>query len=390
MISVEQAFETIGKTAKNFGQEYVNLEHAIGRIINEDVFADRDFPPFNRVAMDGIAININNYINGQREFFIEKTHGAGEENVLLNNPSQCIEVMTGAMLPLGTDTVIPYEHLNVHNQNCHIKIEPKIGQNIHKQGADTTKGLLLVEKNTKINAAIIGVLATVGKSKVLVKKQPKVAVISTGNELVAITTYPLPHQIRQSNSPSIMAALSTFGITGESYHLEDDYEKMLLLIRTLKSEFDVLVITGSVSKGKFDFIPSVLKDLGLTTHFHLVKQKPGKPFLFGEFNLGSTVFAFPGNPVSSYMCTYRYLIPWIRTCLAQPLNKNKAILTKEVSFNNDLTYFPIINQEGNLATPVEWQGSGDLVALSKGNAFIELPASKSIFKAGEEYPIWCY
>lgn len=390
MITVDNAFEIICSTSKNFGSELIPLNIAIGRILDENIDADRDFPPFDRVTMDGIAISYQSYLDNQKVFQIEKVHGAGEENFALTDVTKCIEVMTGAILPNNTDTVIPYEHLDITNQSCFIKEAVKKGQNIHYQGIDSKKDVTILQKNTAINAAIIGVLATVGKSKVKVKALPKIAVISTGNELVTIEETPLPHQIRMSNGPSIISALRQNEIIADHFYVKDSKKIMLEFITKIKQEYDVLVITGGVSKGKFDYMPEVLAELEMIKHFHQVAQRPGKPFLFGEFFEGATVFAFPGNPVSCFMCTFRYLIPWLNYCLNHKPSMKQAILSEDIQFDKALTFFQIVNCQGNIATPIHWKGSGDLIALSKGNAFMELPRDKSTFRLGETYTIWPY
>ena len=187
MISVENALQTILNSTQDFGVEEIPLMQSVGRILKEDIFADRDFPPFNRVAMDGIAIDFQKFQHGQRTFKIEGIQAAGSEQITLQNLENCIEVMTGAVLPKKVTAVIRYEDVAIKNGIATLQLKTiNEGQNIHEQGKDKQQGDVLISQNTKISAVEIGVLATVGKSLVKVARQPKVMIVSTGDELVEV------------------------------------------------------------------------------------------------------------------------------------------------------------------------------------------------------------
>ncbi len=208
MISEEEAKNIILKNTQNFGVEEVSFIKSVGRILKEDILANRDFPPFNSVSMDGIAINYLCFKNGQRSFKIAGIQAAGSKQLSMKNSENCIEVMTGAVLPNNCDTVIRYEDLEIENGYAKIILEGICdAQNIHVKGKDGKIGDLLIKQNTLISAAEIGVLATVGKSIVKVAKQPKVIIISTGNELVAVDETPKEHQIRRSNVFTLVSLL---------------------------------------------------------------------------------------------------------------------------------------------------------------------------------------
>ena len=182
MISFEEAFKIVLENCGAFGEEIVPLEESSGRVLAEDVTADRDFPPFNRSTKDGIAITFSSWEAGNSSFTIQGIAAAGTPQMKLQNDSSCVEIMTGAMVPAGADTVVMYEHLKVEDGHATVLNPIRWGQNIHTKGSDTEKGTVVLEKGTKIGPSVIGVLASVGKTKVLVKKLPKIAVVSTGNE----------------------------------------------------------------------------------------------------------------------------------------------------------------------------------------------------------------
>lgn len=395
LITVKKALEIILKNAENFGTEEVDFLNSLGSVLKEDIIADRDFPPFNRVSMDGIAIDAEAFNKGQRAFKIEGIQAAGSEQITMQNSSNCIEAMTGAMLPNNTNAVIQYELLDINNGIAKVNLEVvKNLQNVHLKGLDRKQGDVLITKNTLISAAEIGVFASVGKSVVKVAKQPKVIIISTGNELVEVSKNPAEHQIRRSNVFTLVSLLEKINIKAETAHISDDKNLLLSTIETFLNEYDVLLFSGAVSKGKFDFIPDVLDELGVEKLFHKVKQRPGKPFWFGKKG-NKTVFAFPGNPVSTFVSCLKYFYPWYYKSVDLNIeNKPQAILGEDFFFKPELTYFlqvKLNQKEGQLiATPVSGKGSGDLANLVDSDAFLELPDDRSNFNKGEIFSILNY
>jgi molybdopterin molybdochelatase len=391
MINTNTAKDIILSTAKNFGTEQVPFMQALNRILKEDVVADRDFPPFNRVAMDGIAIDYNVFTNGKRTFKIEGIQAAGSKQISLNNTEACIEVMTGAVLPKHTNAVIRYEDVIIKNNTATITIDAvKHYQNIHPKGKDKQKGAVLITKNTKITPAEIGVIATVGKTTVTVAKLAKVIIIATGDELVDTAMQPETHQIRMSNVYTIAAALKTLQITAKIAHLKDNKTELTSTIQTYLNTYDVLLFSGAVSKGKFDFLPDVFKNLDVKKEFHKVSQRPGKPFWFGTTET-ACVFAFPGNPVSTFVNCLYYFYPWYATSVGLKYTEETAILNADVTFKPALTYFLQVQLSYKLghliATPIQGNGSGDLASLVHADAFIILPKNITTFTKGESYPI---
>jgi molybdopterin molybdotransferase len=389
MIPVEQALQIILENTQDFGVEEVPFLESLGRVLKEDIVADRDFPPFNRVAMDGIAINHRFFEHGVRDFKIEGVQPAGSPQATLENAAHCYEVMTGAVLPENTDTVIRYEDLTIDTLMATVNVSEVIkGKNIHTKGQDRQQGEVLVPQNRVITAAEMGVIATVGKASVKVAKVPKVMIVSTGDELVEVEQTPAAHQIRRSNSFTLVSLLERFQIHAETDHIVDDKAQLKEKIARHLETYDALIFSGAVSKGKFDFLPEVLEELGVEKLFHRVVQRPGKPFWYGVVD-GKSIFAFPGNPVSTYVNCLAYFYPWYAKSTGFELKEETVILGEDVTFKPSLSYFLQVKIEikyGHLvAIPVKGNGSGDLASLVEADGFIQLPSDQTDFKQGETH-----
>jgi molybdopterin molybdotransferase len=413
MIPVEQALNIVLNSAQNFGVEEIPFIKSVGSILKEEIVADRDFPPFNRVAMDGIAIDFQQFKNGRRTFEVAGIQAAGSEQRTLQDIEKCIEVMTGAVLPNKVNTVIRYEDITIENGIAIINTDAiNDGQNVHNKGKDGLAGDVLIQKNAKISAAEIGVLATVGKSFVKVAKQPKVMIVSTGDELVGVDEIPLKHQIRRSNVFTLVSLLERLNIPSETAHIADDKPILKSKIERYLQEYDVLLFSGAVSKGKFDFLPEIFEELEVEKRFHKVTQRPGKPFWFGRkvssdkkkwnpnkqtdvtYQNNTIVFGFPGNPISTFVNCLAYFYPWYYKSVGLKVKEETAILAEDITFKPSLTYFLQVKLEsknGNLiAIPVKGNGSGDLASLVKTDAFMQFPNDKINFKKGAVFAIIRY
>ena len=395
MITVEEARALVFGTTRDFGIESISLMDAVGRTLREPLIADRDFPPYDRVTMDGIAIRFADFTAGNRTFKIAGVGAAGQPQMSLSKTNTCLEIMTGAILPTGADAIIRYEDLQIQTGDATITAATiRDGQNIHRKGSDRLRGSVLLQPGYQLNAAAIGIAATIGKDQLKVSKLPKVLIISTGDELVNINEKPLTHQIRKSNVYQLQAGLKHFGIFADHRHLNDNLKKITENLRHFLIEYDAVLLSGGVSKGKFDFLPEAMDQLGVKKLFHKIKQRPGKPFWFGQYPEGATVFAFPGNPVSSFMCAQIYCMPWLQKCLGLPVSYQQyASLTAPIHFKPDLTYFAQVKITTDkfgklLATPIEGNGSGDLANLVEANAFLEVPMGKDIFEKGVVLPFF--
>lgn len=394
LINVQDALALVLNHARAYGSEEIELGDSIGRVLDETILADRDFPAFNRVSMDGIAIQFQHLEGLEQCFPIEGVQAAGQPQMTLNHPKHCLEVMTGAVLPQNTDTVIPYEHLSLENGQARIKLLT-VGaeQNVHRKGKDRKKGDQILEKGLRIGPAEIGVLATVGKSMVRVKKNPKVAIVSTGDELVPVDEKPEAHQIRRSNAHTLAALMDQWKVPRVLYHFNDDKVALTKSIARLLDEFDCLLFSGAVSKGKFDFLPEVLDELQVEKQFHRVAQRPGKPFWFGS-HPQALVFAFPGNPVSTFVSCLKYFKPWLDKSMGNEARIMSAALSEDFNFKPSLSYFlqvSLSTEHGQLiASPQVGNGSGDLSNLTLADGFLELPADRESFKKGEIFPYLAY
>ncbi|MFZ4375788.1 MAG: molybdopterin molybdotransferase MoeA [Saprospiraceae bacterium] len=395
MITVTEAYQLVLANKLRLKSTEVPLTEALGRVLDENIQADRPFPPFNRVTMDGIAISFNTFSTGTRDFPIEKVQAAGDEPYWLLNEGYCVEVMTGAILPEQTDVVIRVEDITISEGMAKVNIhQVERFQNIHLCGSDKPAGTVLLKKGVLLGPVELSVAASVGKSTLKVLQYPKTVIVSTGDELVPVSEIPASHQIRISNSYAIFSFLKKWGIPAEMIHLPDNEEHVQHKIKELLDQFELIILSGGVSAGKFDYIPKALKEAGIQSFFHKVSQRPGKPFFFGS-NENTRVFALPGNPVSTLLCVVRYLIPWLKESLGlahaiQP----KVKLLKSIVFNAPLTFFVPVKLTANPETtileayPLPGNGSGDFANLLDADGFIELPENENEFQAGHFFTFW--
>lgn len=396
LVSVADAEKIVLQHARSWGTEYIAFNECLGRVLAENIVANRDIPPYDRVTMDGIAIHYAAFAEGRRVFPIKGTMAAGDAPIDIDTADQCVELMTGCVLPSSTDTVIRYEDVVISNGNATVlNNELRQGTNIHRAGSDKSKGAVVARKGTFIDATIISIAAAVGQVVLAVQKLPRVVIISTGNELVPVQQTPESHQVRVSNSHAISALLQPYSIKPQLLHVNDDEGETIKHIQECLETYDAVIISGGVSMGKFDHVPQALHTLGVTRHFHKVKQRPGKPFWFGsDAQRQAVVFAFPGNPVSAFMCTVRYFLPWLEASILAPSHTpTLAMLATDITFMPDLRYFlqvhVSIGNDGRLiAKPLTGNGSGDFANLTEANAFMELPEEINEFKQGDVYRIW--
>jgi len=405
VISVSEAHRIIGE---QFSQlpvrvEDTSIEWAKQSVSTTDFVADRDLPPFNRVAMDGIAIRFSAMNTGRRSFRVAALQLAGKPPCTLEDPSACIEVMTGAVLPDGTDTVIRYEDLSIHEHvaTLHQSVDVKSGQNVHLRGSDRRQGETLLPAGMSLASTHWAIAATVGGNNVKTKCMPRVTIIGTGDELVAVGVKPLPHQIRASNVYAVAAALRDIGVLEIRMQLAaDDEQDLKEKLAAACESSDICIITGAVSAGKVDLVPAALKHIGAQELFHKVAQRPGKPLWFGTVPQSQTiVFGLPGNPVSTLACTYRYVIPAIQQHFgsAQSARKLHAELTADVDFSLGETmslFQPVkvnFREDARIVcTPVRNIGSGDLGSLGISDGFVELKQGKTKFLSGEVVPLYLW
>ncbi len=366
------------------------LAQAAGRVLRQQVMAERDNPPFDRVCMDGVAIASGAFAAGTRRFRIEGTQAAGAVPMRLQSPEAAIEVMTGAVMPHDTDVVVPVEEYDLGDGHLTLKDEAtgEAWRNVQRRGSDSSPGVPMLTEGMRLGAAELATVASAGLPEVLVSRLPRVIVISTGDELVEPGQPIADHQIRRSNSYAVTAALRLHGFsaTGDE-HLRDDAALMQRRIGEMLDSHDVLVLSGGVSKGKFDFVPDALKALGVTENFYQVAQRPGRPMWFGVGPSGQLVFGLPGNPVSTLVCLVRYVLPALRRMMAERSAVPGRVVMDGALGGRKLTYFmPVVLQPAAdapaMASARQPQGSGDFLALAGTDGFVELPPLPAGYPAG--------
>lgn len=397
MISVREAEAIILNNVVQMESEYCPSIFAEGRVLREEIRADRDFPPFDRVTMDGVAIHFETWKRGQKRFQLVATQFAGSPQQAIENNSEAIQIMTGAMCPVGCDTVVKIEDVRITEENgekfAYILSESLVkGENLHPQAQDRKAGDLLVPLGTCLSSPEIGVAVSVGLAKVKVSTLPRVALISTGDELIEIEEIPKPYQIRRSNVYMLATALAERKIEASLFHFIDDKSHIERGLFQILRDSDILILSGGVSMGKADFVPEILIDLGVEKLFHQVKQRPGKPFWFGRKD-NKVVFALPGNPVSTYACFYKYVVPYLsKIALNADASVYFARLKSDYVFKPELTLFlPVqvtTDKQGVLwAEALPGHGSGDFANLMDCNAFLELEEGRDLYPAGEAFPL---
>ncbi len=391
MLTPAEADALIGQHLQCLPIESLPLVQCAGGVLRENIYAERDQPPFDRVAMDGIALDSRAVAAGCRSFRVQATQAAGDPPLTLAAPGACIEVMTGAVLPLGCDSVVPVEEIvssgGAAALAAALRVEP--WHNVHRRGSDTRQGTLLVSTGTRLHAPEVAIAAAAGMARIRISSQPMLVVISTGNELIEPGEPVLAHQVRRSNAYAIVSALREQGFQRVADdHVQDDAEELRERLRFHLETHDVLVLSGGVSMGRFDLVPQVLEELGVRTIFHKVAQRPGKPLWFGMAPTGAAVFGLPGNPVSTLVCLARYVLPALLASLGQnPSAPERLALGAPVTVNPPLTYFMPVRIEQDdwgrpWAMPAPTNGSGDFTALAGTDGFVELPPGPNTYKKG--------
>jgi molybdopterin molybdotransferase len=394
MLTPAEAEAAIAAAIVPVPQEQLPLAGCAGRILRSPIRAERDAPPFDRVAMDGIAFDSEARL---RRFRVTGTQAAGSPVLALASTGDCFEVMTGAMLPRGCDTVVPIEQVRIADGHAQLAddCEPAAWRHVHRRGSDGRAGDLLLEAGTRLAAPELAIAATSGQARLAVSRAPRVAVITTGDELVEPGEPILDHQVRRSNAYGLAAALTLAGFApATDLQLPDREDAIASALQTALGRHDVLVLSGGVSAGRFDYVPSVLDSLGVQRTFHGIGQRPGRPMWFGRSAAGTAVFALPGNPVSVLVCLSRYVIPALGRLVGAAVRPPPRVaLARDFTFDRPLSFFlPVAlgyDQRGRaLAEPRPTGGSGDFIALAGTDGFVELPRGPATHAAGLAVPFY--
>ena len=377
LISVTQAENIIRQHLTTAAVEIVPLSKAQGRYLREDILADRPLPPFDRVMMDGIAIAHASVASGNARFLITGTQAAGTPALTLENADSCIEVMTGCVLPQGCDCVIPIEHIDLseNTASLHSDASPQAKQHIHSAGSDTAAGEILLSSGQVLNAAELAVAASCGATHLKVSALPRILIITTGDELVAPEITPLPHQIRRSHATALEALITGMKLGKvDNIHIADDPLALKETITEALPAHDILIFTGGISKGKYDYVAPVLTELLGSPHFHGIAQRPGKPMAFWKNSNSPLVFAHPGNPVSVMACAARYLIPSLVEILSgRSPNPQQLPATGSFHCPSHFTgHVPCRINNGRIQL-VPPSNSGNFLALAATDGIAQLP-----------------
>jgi molybdopterin molybdotransferase len=373
------------------------LSQCVGGTLRENIYAERDYPPFDRVCMDGVAIDSAASRRGVRRYAVQATQAAGVPPMTLANAESAIEVMTGASLPRGADCVIPLEQYVLADGFVSLTapVNDTPFRNIQRRGEDGRYGILMLEAGTLLGAPEIAIAASAGLARVRVSSQPAFMVISPGDELVEPGEPIAGHQIRRSNTYAVIAAMRARGFDRVSNdHLLDDETMLTDRLSLHLATHEALILSGGVSMGRFDLVPKVLKSLGVREVFHRVAQRPGKPMWFGVGPRGQAVFGLPGNPVSTLICLVRFVIPAIVSAMGTRRTPIERIgLARPVTFDLPLAYFlPVaveLDEWGQpWASPRPTNTSGDFLSLIGSDGFIELPPGPMAYPKGFVAPLY--
>jgi molybdopterin molybdotransferase len=397
LISPAEAEAAIRQHATRLPAVRMPLAELAGTVLRESITATRDQPPFDRVTMDGIAFAFESWQNGRSSFRIAGTQAAGAAPLTLGDPNECIEVMTGAMLPIGCNCVVPVENIEVRDGVAQLRDDapaPVRNFNVHARGIDSRRGDLLLASGCHLGPPEVAVIASNGQSHALVARAPKIVVISTGDELVEPGRSLLDWQISRSNVYAVLASLRRHGHTALSQdHIADDLPTLRTRLREHLATNDVLILSGGVSMGRFDYVPQVLEELGVRVVFHKVAQRPGKPIWFGVGAGGQTVYALPGNPVSTLVCLTRYVLPGLLSAQgAAPAAVETMTLAQSYEVKPSFAVFLPVklahDLAGQCAAPHPTQGSGDFTSLIGTLGFVELPPGPRVVTEDVSVPLY--
>jgi molybdopterin molybdotransferase len=383
MIPVERAKTLIQAAVSQLSTCHIGLADAYGRVMATDIFAELDIPAYPQSSMDGYALafeSMGNPITLQGEM------AAGSSNGMQIEAGKAVRIFTGAAVPPGADTVVVQEKSRVENGQLVIDEHPlKRGDNVRPVGSEIQKGSLALPKGTKLTPASIGFLAGMGINEVEVLVLPRVGILVTGNELCEPGTSLGYGQVYESNSYTLRAALSAMGIScAEPLHAKDDPDQLIAMLTRLLAENDMVLMTGGVSVGDYDFTMRAFDACAVDKIFHKVKQKPGKPILFGMQG-NKPVFGLPGNPASVLTCFYQYVWPALGKLMGTELSLREALVPLAEGHKKPagLTHFLKAVYDGKHVQLLTGQESYKLASFAQANCLAVLPETATAWSAGD-------
>jgi molybdopterin molybdotransferase len=387
LLEVSAALEIVLQHAQRLSHVSAALTPSLlGRVLAEDVASDIDSPPFDKSMMDGYALRAS---DSGGAFTVIEEIAAGKMPTRSVGPGQASRVMTGAPVPEGTDAVVPHEETEAEGDLVRVRTSARSGQHILTRGREMKLGEIVVPAGTILTPAAMGLLAAVGRTSVMAYPAAKVAIISTGDELVEPSERPGPGQIRNSNGPMLLALAARSGTEARYLGIaRDDPTALAAMVRDALSSANIVLLSGGVSAGKFDFVPDVLHDCGVQAHFHKIRMKPGKPLLFGSREK-TLVFGLPGNPVASFVGFELLVRPALRKMSGHMIAEPSFIplpLVGELKTRNDRpTYLPA-KVEGMRVRATPWFGSADLRAMLTTDALVRVDAGDVTLPEGTLVP----
>jgi molybdopterin molybdotransferase len=382
LIAVSEARRLIERSTEALSPLKVSLMEAAGHVLAEDVFALTDVPPFNQSSMDGYALNYSGWKSlGQLQLKGEVAAGLADPGNL--EPHQAVRIFTGAAVPAGADTIVMQEKVEIDSGTVLIRDENLVRRaNFRPKGMEIKSGELAIEEGSLLTPAVLGYLAGVGLSEVSVYPKPRVTVILTGNELQTPGKTLEHGQVYESNSFALKAALEQAGVAGiDILFAEDILNKLTTILAYALEKSDLVLLTGGVSVGDYDFVVRAAEANGINQIFHKIRQKPGKPLFYGKRDHKS-IFGLPGNPASVLTCFYEYVLPAIGRMGNRPakLKSTEAPLNTELKKPAGLTQFLKGYYDGHTVSGLKGQESFRLSSFVKANCLIILPEQQSIFK----------
>ncbi|MGA8862428.1 MAG: gephyrin-like molybdotransferase Glp [Gallionella sp.] len=388
-LSVENARNCVLESVGRLDAEPVRLEQSVGRVLAEDVRANRDLPPYDVSAMDGYALRSADLAKLPATLAIIEDIKAGDLPTKILSPGQCARIMTGAPVPQGADAVIRVEEtLALPDNRVQINAAVKPGNDIRVQGEGMRNGEVVLTAGTEITPGVVGVLATVKSAHVQVHRRPRVAILSTGNELEDMDDPVDPNKIPNSNSYALMAQVQALGIEPDLLGIarDDPAELEEYLQRGLR--FDVLLVSGGTSVGVHDYVRPTIESLGVQMKFWRVAMKPGHPLAFGT-TASSVFFGLPGNPVSSMVCFEEFVAPALRRMMGHARLYRRTVtarLTHGIKHQPGRTEFVRVmlakGDGGYAATSTGAQGSGMLLSMARADGLMVVPAESAGIASG--------
>ena len=387
MITVEEAFKLVkNNITPNEKTILIELNNSLGYVLALDVFSPINMPPFRQSAMDGYALNLHNKSN----YKIIDEIKAGDEHQPILNKGEAVRIFTGSAVPKTANTVIMQEKVTVKGILLSINNTVSKNKNIRPLGEQVKEGALALKKGTKLTSAAIGFLLALGIYEVSVYDKPKIGIVTTGNELVEAGQKLTYGKIYESNSGMLQNGLKALGFSKVTVNkIKDDYQTTLKSLEKIISKNDMVLISGGISVGDYDFVGKALLEIGTKQIFYKVKQKPGKPLFFGKLN-SKPVFALPGNPASALSNFYIYVHPALERLSGNinfSINKGIAILDSDFIKKGDRVQFLKAHHENGKVTILEGQSSAMLHTFATANVLVYKPCNINDYVKGDTVQI---